>query len=123
MENITLLEDEIVKDFVGEYDPEHYLLKDGESMIDAALMQELTTSMRIDLFYQTAECRLEPDGNGVRAILSAGNRKSVQLHAGARYDIEEYAAVQLGLDIPLKTAIPISTDITLRLNASRRIYA
>lgn len=28
---------------------------------------------------------------------------------------EEYAAVQLGLDIPLKTAIPINTDITLRL--------
>ena len=32
-----------------------------------------------------------------------------------RYDTEEYAAVQLGLDIPLKTAIPINTDITLRL--------
>ena len=26
--------------------------------IDAKLEQELTTSMRIDLFYQTAECRL-----------------------------------------------------------------
>lgn len=32
VENITLLEDEIVKDFVGEYNPEHYLLKDGESI-------------------------------------------------------------------------------------------
>lgn len=32
VENITLLEDEVVKDFVGEYEPEHYLLKDGESM-------------------------------------------------------------------------------------------
>ena len=32
VENITLLEDELVKDFVGEYEPEHYLLKDGESM-------------------------------------------------------------------------------------------
>ena len=83
--------------------------------IDAELEQQLTTSMRIDLFYQTAECRLVPDGDGVRVILSAGNRKSVQLQVGARYDIEEYAAVQLGLDIPLKTAIPINTDITLRL--------
>ncbi len=32
VENITLLEDELVKDFVGEYQPEHYLLKDGEAM-------------------------------------------------------------------------------------------
>ena len=32
VENITLLEDDLVKNFVGEYDPEHYLLKDGESM-------------------------------------------------------------------------------------------
>jgi NTE family protein len=90
-------------------------LNDPKTMIDAALMQELTTSMRIDLFYQTAECRLEPEGDGVHVILSAGNRKTVQLHAGARYDIEEYAAVQLGLEIPLKTAVPVSTDITLRL--------
>ena len=95
--------------------------------IDAALMQQLTTSMRVDLFYQTAECRLvpekqwsTPDGqrqmvDSVQVILTAGNRKSIQLHAGMRYDTEEYAAVQLGLDIPLKTAIPMNTDITLRL--------
>ena len=83
--------------------------------IDAKLEQELTTSMRVDLFYQTAECRLVPEGNGVRVILSAGNRKSVQFHAGFRYDTEEYAAVQLGLDIPLKSATPVNTDITIRL--------
>ena len=83
--------------------------------IDASLEQELTTSMRVDLFYQTAECRLMPDGNDMRVILLAGNRKTAQFHAGFRYDTEEYAAVQLGLDIPLKTHMPINTDITLRL--------
>ncbi len=83
--------------------------------IDAKLEQELTTCMRIDLFYQTAECHLVPDGDAVRVVLVAGDRKSVQLHAGFRYDIEEYAAVQLGLDIPFKTAVPMSTDITVRL--------
>ena len=83
--------------------------------IDAKMEQELTTSMRIDLFYQTAECQLVPQGDGVRVVLSAGERKSVQLHAGARYDTEESAALQVGLDIPLKTAIPVETDITLRL--------
>lgn len=83
--------------------------------IDAKLEQGLTTSIRMDLFYQTAECQLVPDGDGVRVVLSAGERKSVQLHAGVRFDTEEYAAVQLGLDIPLKTSIPVETDITLRL--------
>ena len=83
--------------------------------IDAKLEQELTTSMRIDLFYNTAECRLMPDSNGVRVVLTAGNRKTMQLYAGVRYDTEEYAAVQLGLEVPLKTAIPVNTDFTLRL--------
>ena len=83
--------------------------------IDAKMEQELTTSMRLDLFYQTAECQLVPDDDGVRVVLSAGERKSVQLHAGARYDTEESAALQVGLDIPLKTSVPVETDITLRL--------
>ena len=102
--------------------------------IDARLEQELTTSMRVDLFYQTAECRILPEklpvairshrdeeekkweeADGVRVVLTAGERKSAQLHGGVRFDTEEYAAVQLGLDIPLKTSIPINTDITLRL--------
>ncbi len=83
--------------------------------IDADLEQQITTSMRVDLFYQTAECLLKNEGDGVRVILTAGNRKSLELHAGVRYDTEEYAAVQLGLDIPFKTTIPINTDFTLRL--------
>ena len=111
--------------------------------IDAKLQQQLTTSMRVDLFYQTAECQLVPirlprpvprihgifpekdslwrKADGVRLVLTAGERKSVELHAGARFDSEEYAAVLLGLDIPLKSAIPINTDITLRLG--RRMMA
>ena len=105
--------------------------------IDAKLEQRLTTSMRVDLFYQSAECQLVPirqprpvprihgifpekdslwrKADGVRMVLTAGERKSVQLRAGARFDSEEYAAVLLGLDIPLKTAMPVNTDITLRL--------
>ena len=83
--------------------------------IDAELEQQLTTSMRVDLFYQTAVCNLVPDGDGVRVVLSAGNRKSLQLHAGVRFDTEEYVAAQVGLDIPFKTAIPVNADITLRL--------
>ena len=118
---------------------------DRTDSIDANLEQELTTSMRVDRFYQTAECRLVPEkleasvrtvhgirdevdslwthADGVRVILSAGNRKSVQFHAGFRFDTEEYAAVQLGLDIPLKTAIPVSTEITARLGKRMKVGA
>ena len=83
--------------------------------IDAKLQQQLTTTMRVDLFYQTAECRLVQDGDDMRVILSASGRKSVQLHAGARVDTEEYATVQVGLDIPWKTLVPVSTELTVRL--------
>ena len=83
--------------------------------IDAELEQELTTSMRVDLFYQTAECRSVQAEDGMRVILSAGERKSVQLYAGVRFDSEENAALQFELDFPLKTSVPINTDFTLRL--------
>ena len=91
--------------------------------IDAKLEQQLTTSMRMDLFYQTAECRLVPDGDGVHVILSAGDRKSVQVYGGVRFDSEEYAAVEMDLDIPLKTAVPLYTDITLRLGKRMKARA
>ena len=104
-------------------------------IINATLEQEITTSMRVDLFYQTAECRVIPgkrskvtprsirpslevawsEADGVHVILTAGKRKSMQLYVGARYDNEEYASVQVGLELPLKTAMPVNTDITLRL--------
>ena len=83
--------------------------------INAKLEQLLTTSMRVDLFYQTAKCRLVPEGDGVRVVLSAGKRKSMQIHAGVRYDTEDYAALQVGLDVPLKTAVPVNADFVLRL--------
>ena len=89
--------------------------------IDGDLQQQLTTSMRMDLFYKTAECQLKPVDDGVRIILTAGERKSAQVHAGLRFDTEEYAAVQLGLDLPLKTTIPMNAELTVRLG--KRIMA
>ena len=83
--------------------------------ISPALEQQITTSMRIDLFYQTAECKLMPNEEGAQVRLIAGNRKTSQIYAGARYDNEEYASVQLSADFPLKTAVPMNADITLRL--------
>ena len=92
---------------------------DRTDSIDANLEQELTTRPCVwtcSIRPPSAAWCLKIGGvDGVRVILSAGDRKSVQLHAGVRYDTEEYAAVQLGLDIPLKTEIPVNTEFTLRL--------
>ena len=99
----------------------HLRMKDGENKnakndsIDAKLAQQITTCMRVDLFYQTAECHFVPDGEGVRVIISAGNRKTIQLHAGVRYDTEEHASVQLSADFPFPTKIPMSANLTVRL--------
>ncbi len=89
--------------------------------IDAGLQQQLTTSMRVDLFYKTAECRLLPDDDGVHVALTAGNRRSIQANVGLRFDTEEYAAVLLGLDVPLKSAVPVNAEVTVRLG--KRIMA
>lgn len=89
--------------------------------IDANLQQQLTTSMRVDLFFKTAECRLLPDDDGVHVALTAGNRKMAQAHVGLRFDTEEYAAVLLGLEVPLKAAVPTNTELTVRLG--KRIMA
>ena len=89
--------------------------------IDAKLEQQITTSMRVDLFYKTAECRLLPEDDGVHVLLTAGNRRSIQAHVGLRFDTEEYAAVLLGLDVPLKSSVPLNTELTVRLG--KRIMA
>lgn len=83
--------------------------------IDADLARQITTCMRTDLFYQTAECRFVPEKNGVRVIIAGGNRKTVQLHAGMRYDLEEHASLQVSADLPFNTTIPMNADLTLRL--------
>ena len=89
----------------------------GESYdsIDVKRGQQFTTSMRLDLFYQTAECHLEPDGDGVQVVLTAGHRKTNQAHLGFRYDTEESAALQIGADFPIKASVPMNVDAAIRL--------
>jgi len=93
---------------------EKFRLKDGDS-IDTQREQQLTTSMRVDLFYQTAECHTIQEGDGVHVVLVAGNRKTSQVSVGFRFDNEEYAAVQLDADFPITTSKPLDLDFTLRL--------
>ncbi len=97
-----------------------FRLHPGDS-IDSERQQELTTSMRMDLFYQTAECHIENDDDGIRVQLIAGNRKTSQVGVGLRFDTEEYAALQLDADFPLASSLPMDLDMTVRLG--KRIMA
>lgn len=76
---------------------------------------EITTSMRTDLFYQTATSRLIEEKDGYRLVLTAGNRKTTQVNLGFRFDNEEMVALQVNANLPLKKTLLFSSDITLRL--------
>ena len=82
---------------------------------------EITTSMRVDLFYQSASSRLVEENDGYRLVLTAGNRKTSQLNLGFRFDTEEMVALQLNANLPLKQTLLFSSDLTLRLG--KRILA
>ena len=90
--------------------------------IDATVASQITTCMRTDLFYQSAECRFVPQGDGVRVIISAGQRKSIQLHVGMRYDSEEHASLQGSVEVPFKTQMPMSADIRVRLGKRIKVH-
>lgn len=77
--------------------------------------EEITTSMRTDLFYQTATSRLIEENDGYRLVLTAGNRKTSQVNLGFRFDNEEMVALQVNANLPLKKTLFVSSDITLRL--------
>ena len=81
----------------------------------------IITSMRTDLFYQTATSRLVEETDGYRLVLTAGNRKTSQVNLGFRFDNEEMVALQLNANLPLKKTLYVSSDLTLRLG--KRIMA
>ena len=89
--------------------------------IDTKGEEMITTSMRVDLFFQTATSRLVEEGDGYRLVLTAGNRKTSQLNLGFRFDTEEMVALQLNANLPLKQTMYFSSDITLRLG--KRVLA
>ena len=89
--------------------------------IDVKGEEQLTTSMRLDLFYQTASSRLVEGADGYQLVLAAGHRKFSQVNLGFRFDNEEIVAMQLNANLPLKQTLYFSSDLTLRLG--KRILA
>ena len=83
--------------------------------------EQLTTSMRMDLFFRSATSQLVEDDGGYQLVLTAGERKTSQVNIGLRFDTEEIVALQTNISLPLKKTLLFSSDLTLRLG--KRIMA
>lgn len=83
--------------------------------------EQITTSMRMDLFYRSATTQLVEEGDGYRLVLTAGERKSSQVNVGFRFDTEEIVALQTNVSLPLNKTLLVSSELTLRLG--KRIMA
>ncbi len=96
-------------------------LEEGDS-IDTNRAELITTSMRLDLFYKSADYRVEghavnfEDGTtGAKIIFTAGPKKTNAVSVGIRFDNEEKVALQANAAIPLRTQMPMELDFTVRL--------
>ena len=96
-------------------------LEEGDS-IDTNRAELITTSMRLDLFYKSADYRVEShavnfeDGTtGAKIIFTAGPKKTNAVSVGIRFDNEEKVALQANAAIPLRTQMPMELDFTVRL--------
>ena len=111
---------------------EHFIrrkfrLKEGDS-IDVSHTNLITTSIRLDLFYESADVHVEPNAidmaDGTKAAkvyFIAGPKKPNKLSVGIRFDNEEMAAVQANIAFPLKKRLPMQFDLMCRLG--KRIQA
>lgn len=89
------------------------------SSISTEQAELVTTSMRLDLYYQNASYRVDSTANGYDLTFIAGEKTTIQAALGMRFDNEEMAALQLNAEIPLRYKWPMDLDLTLRLG--RRI--
>ena len=104
-----------------------FRLKEGDS-IDTHRADQITTSMRLDLFYKTADVRIDnnaiPQDDGTSAArinFIGGVKKNNQVSVGLRFDNEEMVALQANAALPFRTKMPMELDFTLRLG--KRILA
>ena len=78
-------------------------------------VEQILTSMRSDLFYQDPSYHLVADGNGLKAVITAGPKKTTQVNLGVRFDNEEMVALQVNANFPLRKTVLPDVDLTLRL--------
>ena len=98
-----------------------FKLREGDS-IDIERANLLTISIRLDLFYQSADYRVEnnaidmPDGTkAARITLIAGQPKPNKMSVGIRFDSREMVALQSNIAFPLRKRLPMQLDFTFRM--------
>ena len=98
-----------------------FRLKEGDS-IDAERANLITTSIRLDLFYQSADFHVERNtvnmADGTKAdkfTLIAGEKRPNKISLGIRFDTEEILALQTNMAFPIRKRLPMEFDITARL--------
>ena len=98
-----------------------FKLREGDS-IDSERANLLTISIRLDLFYQSADYRVEnnaidmPDGTkAARITLIAGQPKPNKMSVGIRFDSREMVALQSNIAFPLRKRLPMQLDFTFRM--------
>lgn len=104
-----------------------FKLHEGDS-IDTEKANLITTSIRVDLFYQSADFHVErntitlPNGTTAAKItFVAGEKQPNKMNVGIRFDTEEIVALQTNIAFPLRKKVPMKLDFTLRLG--KRIKA
>ncbi len=96
-----------------------FRLKDATS-IDINTAEQIASSLRADFLYDDIEYQLNYEGQQV-ALFSAGARQTARFHVGGRFDNEEMAAINIRMDMPLRTKVPFFSSFSLRLG--RRVKA
>ncbi len=94
---------------------------DGGDSLSITDIEEIATSMRMDLFCDAISYTVHEDSLGGQLTFDVSGRKSAQVHIGARFDTEEMAALQANAELPVRAWIPANVDLTLRLG--KRIEA
>ena len=104
-----------------------FRLKEADS-IDTYRANLITTSIRLDLFYESADFHIEPNAidmpDGTKAArvgFIAGPKKPNKMSVGIRFDNEEMIAVQTNVAFPLRKRLPMQLDLTVRMG--KRILA
>ncbi len=98
-----------------------FRLKEGDS-IDTERANLITTSIRLDLFYQSADFHVDrnvimtSDGSKAsRIVFIAGEKKPNKMNVGIRFDNEELVALQTNIAFPIRKRLPMQLDFTFRL--------
>ena len=96
-------------------------LKEGDS-IDTYKAELITTSLRLDLFYKSADYRIESNGvtcedgsTAAKINFLVSEKKSNEVSLGIRFDNEEKVSLQANAAFPLRTKMPMELDFTTRL--------